>query len=114
MVPGNNGSGNYFIGRPNGWQSMRDSIYVVSLLQAPASVQVNTGGTVYDYNAPAGAFAQEIPMRVGVQAFSVSRGGQTILSGTSLKQIISGCVCGLYNFNAYGKRAFSKPGPEHF
>lgn len=103
MVPGNNGSGNYFLGRPNGWQSMRDSIYVVSLLQAPALVQVSTGGTVYEYNSPAGAFAQEIPMDVGVQVFSVSRSGQIILSGTSLKQIINGCVCGLYNFNAYGE-----------
>ena len=103
MVPANNGSGNYFIGRPNGWQTMQDSVFVVSLLTAPASIQVNTGGSVYHYNAPAGAFSQAIPMQVGVQAFSVSRNGQNILSGTSLKSIIDGCVCGLYNFNAYGK-----------
>lgn len=102
MVPANNGSGNYFIGRPNGWQSMQDSVFVVSLLQSPASVQVNSGGTVYQYDAPAGAYAQEVPMHVGVQAFSVTRGGQVVLSGTSLKPIIAGCVCGLYNFNAYG------------
>jgi hypothetical protein len=103
MVPANNGSGNYFMGRPDGWQSMHDSVFVVSLLTAPATVQVNSGGSVYNYDAPAGASAKEIPMGIGSQSFAVIRDGQTILSGTSLKQIINGCVCGLYNFNAYGK-----------
>ncbi|KAJ5467876.1 hypothetical protein N7475_005628 [Penicillium sp. IBT 31633x] len=101
MVPANNGSGNYFMGRPDGWQSMSDSVFVVSLLTSPATVQVNSGGSVYNYDAPAGASAKEVPMGVGSQSFAVIRHGQTILSGTSLKQIINGCVCGLYNFNAY-------------
>ncbi|KAJ6181576.1 hypothetical protein N7485_000218 [Penicillium canescens] len=101
MVSANNGSGNYFMGRPDGWQSMHDSVFVVSLLTAPATVQVNSGGSVYNYDAPAGASAEEIPMGIGSQSFAVIRDGQTILSGTSLKQIINGCVCGLYNFNAY-------------
>lgn len=83
---------------------MLDSIFLVSLLQAPAMVQVNTGGTVFSYNAPAGVFAQALPMNVGAQSFAVIRQGNTILSGTSLKPIIDECVCGLYNFNAYGKR----------
>lgn len=103
MASANNGSGNYFIGRPNGWESMKDSVFVVSLLQAPASVQVNTGGAIFDYVAPVGAYAREIPMKVGVQGFSVVRAGQIILSGTSLKPVINDCVCGLYNFNAYGE-----------
>lgn len=103
MVPANNGSGNYFIGRPNGWATMRDSIFVVSLLQAPALIRVNTGGIVFDYNAPAGAFAQSLPMNVGNQSFAIIRDGKTVLSGASLKPIINGCVCGLYNFNAYGR-----------
>ncbi|KAJ5835372.1 hypothetical protein N7447_001398 [Penicillium robsamsonii] len=101
MVPANNGSGNYFMGRPDGWQSMADSVFVVSLLTSPATVQVNSGGSVYNYEAPVGASAKEVPMGVGSQSFAVVRDGQTILSGTSLKPIINGCVCGLYNFNAY-------------
>ncbi|QQK40795.1 Glycoside hydrolase, family 71 [Penicillium digitatum] len=101
MVPANNGSGNYFMGRPDGWQSMADSVFVVSLLTSPAKVQVNSGGTIYNYDAPAGASAKEVPMGVGAQSFAVIRGGKSILSGTSLKEIINGCVCGLYNFNAY-------------
>jgi hypothetical protein len=102
MVPANNGSGNYFMGRPNGWQSMQDAIFVVSLLQSPATVQVNSGRTLYQYDAPAGAFAQQVPMQVGTPSFTVLRNGSQVLSGTSLKPIINGCVCGLYNFNAYG------------
>lgn len=108
MVPANNGSGNYFMGRPDGWQSMQDAIFVVSLLQSSATVQVNSGGTLYQYEAPAGAFAQQVPMQVGVPSFTVLRKGNPILSGTSLKPIINGCVCGLYNFNAYGKIQCSK------
>lgn len=102
MVAANNGSGNYFIGRPDGWQSMADSVFVVSLLTAPATVKVNSGGNVYSWEAPTGASSQEVPMGVGSQSFELIRDGQTILSATSLKEIISGCVCGLYNFNAYG------------
>lgn len=91
------------MGRPDGWESMADSVFVVSLLTSPATVQVNSGGSFYNYEAPAGASANEVPMGVGSQGFAVIRDGQTILSGTSLKEIINGCVCGLYNFNAYGK-----------
>ncbi|CAI7647402.1 unnamed protein product [Penicillium pancosmium] len=101
MVPANNGSGNYFMGRPDGWQSMQDAIFIVSLLQSPATVQVNSGETLYQYDAPAGAFAQQVPMQVGTPSFTVLRNGNQVLSGTSLKPIINGCVCGLYNFNAY-------------
>jgi hypothetical protein len=106
MAPANNASGNYFFGRPNGWDSMEDSVFVVSLLTAPASVHVNSGGTVYIYEAPVGASAQVIPMNIGVQSFSVSRNGQDVLSETSLKPIINSCVCGLYNVNAYGESLY--------
>jgi hypothetical protein len=85
---------------------MADSVFVVSLLTAAATVQVNSGGNLYTYDAPAGASAKEVPMGIGSQSFTVTRGSQTILSGTSLKPVISGCVCGLYNFNAYGKRIY--------
>lgn len=104
-----NSSGNYFLGRPDGWQCMEDSLFVVSLLHNAASVQVNSGGLVHTYNAPAGSFAHAVPMEPGKQSFSVYRNGKTILGGTSLKQIIHGCVCGLYNFNAYGEYLVIKP-----
>lgn len=97
-----NSSGNYFIGRPNGWDTMEDSVFVVSLLKADAQIVVNSGGNVQAVQAHAGANSFQVPMGVGEQTFSVTRNGQTVFEGTSLKQIINGCVCGLYNFNAYG------------
>lgn len=106
MAPGNNASGNYFIGRPNGWEDMQDAVFVVSLLKSPATIQVNSGGNSQTINAGAGANIFQVPMGVGQQKFTVTRNSQTVLSGTSLKDIINGCVCGLYNFNAYGKILF--------
>ena len=102
MQPANNASGNYFEGRPNGWQTMADAVFVVTLLTAPGDVTVVSGGNTQTFtNVPAGVQAFQVPMGVGQQKFSLSRNGNTVLSGTSLKDIINGCVCGIYNFNAY-------------
>jgi hypothetical protein len=102
MIPANNESGNYFYGRPDGWETMQDAVFVVTTLTEPATVTVNTGGNVQVIDAPAGASAFTVPMSVGSQAFSLSRNGQVIQSGVSLLPILDGCVCGLYNFNPYG------------
>jgi hypothetical protein len=75
---------------------------VVSLFTAAAEITVTSGGNTQTFQASAGANAFQVPMGVGTQTFSVTRNGQTVFQGTSLKQIINGCVCGLYNFNAYG------------
>ncbi|KAL4939137.1 hypothetical protein BDV06DRAFT_42050 [Aspergillus oleicola] len=101
MVPANNGSGNYFNGRPNGWETMEDAVFVVTTLTEPATVTVNSGGNVEVFDAPAGASAFKVPMGVGSQAFSLSRNGEVFRSDISLLPIIDGCVCGLYNFNPY-------------
>jgi hypothetical protein len=97
----NNSSGNFFRGRPNGWESMTDEVFVVALLKSPARVQVQSGDQSRAFHAPAGISAHSVPMGVGQQKFAVTRDGQTILSGTSLKDIVDHCVCGIYNFNAY-------------
>ncbi|KAK0244043.1 glycosyl hydrolase family 71-domain-containing protein [Armillaria nabsnona] len=101
MGPANNASGNYFNGRPNGWETLSDSVFVVSLLKSPGTVTVNSGGTHYSYDAPAGAAAFSVPMGIGAQAFGLNRNGKIVFSDTSLKQIVTKCVCGIYNFNAY-------------
>jgi hypothetical protein len=104
MVTANNDSGNYFMGRPNGWEDMQDSVFVVSLFTDDATIEVTSGnGTAQTIDAKAGASIHQVPMGVGEQSFTVTRSGTTVFSGKSLKQIIDGCVCGLYNFNAYGK-----------
>ncbi|KAF9009134.1 hypothetical protein BDZ89DRAFT_1048041 [Hymenopellis radicata] len=101
MGAANNASGNYFNGRPNGWQTLEDSVFVVPLLTSSGTVTVNSGGIQYTINAPAGASAWSVPMGLGAQTFTLSRNGATVLSDTSLKQIKAECPCGLYNFNSY-------------
>ncbi|KAJ6050645.1 CAZyme family GH71 [Penicillium canescens] len=103
MSEADNSSGNYFIGRPDGWQQLNDSVFVVSLLTSAATVRVSSGGNVYSYEAPLGVSAKEVSMGLGPQSFAVIRGGQTILSGTGTTEITDECVYGAYNYNAYGK-----------
>jgi hypothetical protein len=101
MVSANNASGNYFEGRPNGWEDMQDSIFVIAMLTEPGTVTVLSGSNEQSFNAPAGASAFQVGMGVGQQQFALSRGGSTVLSGVSLRDISSICPCGIYNFNAY-------------
>jgi hypothetical protein len=101
MQRANNASGNYFEGRPNGFDSMTDEVFVVTLLTAPGTVIVNSGGTAYTYSAPAGATAFAVPFHVGAQSFALRRNGTQVMAATSLKLIQDVCPCGLYNFNAY-------------
>ncbi|ROW08071.1 hypothetical protein VPNG_06075 [Cytospora leucostoma] len=101
MKPGNNDSGNYFEGRPNGWEILEDFVFVVSLLTSPGSVTVTSGDNTETFEAPAGASSFRVAMGVGQQKFSLSRDTKTVLSGTSLKDVIDECPCGIYNFNAY-------------
>jgi hypothetical protein len=81
---------------------LEDAVFVVTILTEPATVTVNSGGNVHVFEAPAGASAFTVSMGVGSQAFSISRNDQVIQSGVSLRPILDGCVCGLYNFNPYG------------
>ncbi|KAJ5676240.1 hypothetical protein N7462_009137 [Penicillium macrosclerotiorum] len=97
----NNASGNFFAGRPNGWETMADEVFVVTLLQSPARVAVQSGDQSRVFQAPAGISAHSVPMGVGQQRFAVTRDGRTILAGTSWKDIVDTCICGIYNFNAY-------------
>lgn len=101
MVTANNDSGNYFEGRPNGYESMDDSVFIVSLLTAPGIITVESGQTVQQFSAPQGISAYQVPMGVGQQQFFLSRNDTTVLSAISLKDISDTCPCGIYNFNAY-------------
>ncbi|KAF5358791.1 hypothetical protein D9758_008590 [Tetrapyrgos nigripes] len=101
MVPANNASGNYFEGRPNGFEAMTDDVFVVSLLTSPGTVTVNSGAQKYTFDAPSGASAFAVPFRIGAQSFALSRGGNQVIGATSLKVIQDTCPCGLYKFNPY-------------
>ncbi|KND95320.1 Mutanase [Tolypocladium ophioglossoides CBS 100239] len=99
--PANNGSGNYFQGKPNGWESMEDVVYVATLLKDAGTVTVSSGGQSTTQNVPAGANIFKVPAGVGPQTFQLTRGSSTVLQGTSLMDISNVCPCGIYNFNAY-------------
>jgi hypothetical protein len=101
MVTANNGSGNYFEGRPDGHEIMKDSVFVVSLLTAPGTVTVTSGDKTETFEASAGASVFEVAMGIGQQKFALSRDSKEVFSGTSLKEITDACICGIYNFNAY-------------
>ena len=101
MKAGNNDSGNYFNGKPNGWEDMQDLVFVVSLLKSAGSIEVTSGKNTRTFNAPAGASSYKIDMGVGQQKFSLTRDSKQVLSGTSRKDVTETCPCGLYNFNAY-------------
>ncbi|PWY91192.1 alpha-1,3-glucanase/mutanase [Aspergillus heteromorphus CBS 117.55] len=104
----NNSSGNFFRGRPNGWESMQDVVFVVALLKTPGTIQVSSGSNSQKFEAPAGPSAFTVPMGLGQQKFALLRNGQTVMSETSLKNIVNTCICGIYNFNAY---VGTVPGP---
>jgi Glycosyl hydrolase family 71. len=80
---------------------MTDEVFIVALLKSPAQVLVQSGNKSQAIQAPAGISAHSVPMGVGQQKFVIARDGQTVMSGTSLKDIVSTCICGIYNFNAY-------------
>lgn len=50
----NSASGNFFVGRPNGYESMTDEVFAVSLLKSPARVTVKSGDQSAAFDAPAG------------------------------------------------------------
>ncbi|KAK1233802.1 hypothetical protein PQX77_003022, partial [Marasmius sp. AFHP31] len=101
MSNGNNASGNFFRGRPNGYETLADDIFVVTLLTSPGIATVNSGGTLYTYDAPQGSSAFAVPFRVGSQRFALVRDGVEVIGATSLKVVQDTCPCGLYNYNPY-------------
>ena len=101
MAPADNSAGNFFQGLPNGADTVSDSIFVVALLTDAGTVQVSSGSNSQTFNAQAGANAWAVNMATGKQSFSLTRNGNKVTSGTSLKDVSGDCICGIYNFNAY-------------
>lgn len=101
MVTADNSSGNYFEGRPDGYEDMEDAVFVVAMLTEPGTITIQSGSNIQEYNAPQGISAYQVDMQVGTQQFFLSRNGQTTMSAQSLKDVSDVCPCGIYNFNAY-------------
>lgn len=101
LADANNSSGNYFKGRPYGWETMEDKVYVVSLLTEPGSLTITVGGNPVTVDAPPGAAKFSVDMVPGAVSFSLARGGATVVEGTAGMEVLDHCPCGIYNFNPY-------------
>lgn len=101
MVAANNDSGNYFEGRPNGYESLADSVFVVAMLTEAGTITIQSGSNIQEFNAPQGISAYQVDMNLGTQEFFLARNGETVFAAQSLKDITAVCPCGIYNFNAY-------------
>jgi hypothetical protein len=89
------------LGRPDGYQTLTDTVYVVTLLKTAGSITIKSGSNSQTFNAGAGANIFTVSAAAGQQIFTLTRNGANVLSGTSLMDITNTCACGLYNFNAY-------------
>lgn len=87
--------------KPDGWNQLADSVFVVTFLTAPSTLTVTSGSNTRTFSAPAGITAFQVPMGLGVQSFLLKRGSRTIFSGQSPLKVTNVCPCGIYNYNAY-------------
>ena len=67
----------------------RDTVEVLTMLRAPASVTVTIGGENHTVNAPAGLSAVTLPLRLGSVSASASRNGASIAAVNSPFQVVS-------------------------
>lgn len=96
-IPG----GNYYIGRPDGYETVEDSIFVIALLTAAGTMQVTSGNCSHNFDAEAGASSFSVPMEIGKQSFALVRDSQVVFSGTGERDVLGEDGCGIYNFNAF-------------
>ncbi|KAK6527374.1 hypothetical protein TWF281_010554 [Arthrobotrys megalospora] len=98
------------LGRPNGADMLYDKVYVTTLLTAPATLVVKSGGnSAVTINVPAGVVTSNFTMGIGAQTFTLQRGGQTLLGGTGGLDIKNSCAT--YNFNVYVGSLTGSGGP---
>ncbi|RAH45992.1 glycoside hydrolase family 71 protein [Aspergillus brunneoviolaceus CBS 621.78] len=89
------------LGPPNGISMLGDSIFVATMLTSPATLTVTSGSNgPVRIEVPAGIVTSNVSMGVGPQTFTVSRNGQTILSGQGGLAVQGQCNR-YYNFNVY-------------
>ncbi|KAJ4856940.1 glycosyl hydrolase family 71 domain-containing protein [Trichoderma breve] len=96
MGDADNSTGNYFKGRPDGYQTLQDKVFIVTLLKEAGTLEVTVGGNTQTFQAAAGANKFSVDMAPGPISFKVNG-----LSGDAGMQILDHCPCGIYNFNAF-------------
>lgn len=101
MGEADNSTGNYFNGRPDGYETAEDKVYVVTLLTEAATIEMSAGGNSQTAEAPVGASIHSVDMAPGQVSFRLVRGGSAVLEGASDMEILDHCPCGIYNFNPF-------------
>ncbi|KAK5651406.1 hypothetical protein OQA88_12494 [Cercophora sp. LCS_1] len=91
----------YAGGRPDGWGTVEDVVFVVVMLKEEATVEVRSGGLMHRWEASAGASVWRVEMGVGKQFFRLEKRGEVVMEGTARREVVDECVCGIYNFNAF-------------
>ncbi|TGO60235.1 hypothetical protein BCON_0037g00350 [Botryotinia convoluta] len=112
MLAASNSSGDYFNGKPNGWETETDSIFVTAFLKSPGNVTVVSGSGAFQFNAVQGVNAFTVPMGAGSQIFGLWRKGKIVVQEMSPRNVTEICACGNYNFNAYVGRVPSSRGKD--
>lgn len=91
--------------------ALRNTVEALTFLTAPATVTIKSGATTRTYTAPAGMFADAaLPLAMGVQSVTVTRGGVTVASITS--PVVATATP--FNQNPYYYKASSCELPEWF
>ncbi|KAE8378168.1 glycoside hydrolase [Aspergillus bertholletiae] len=86
--------------QPNGVNMLHDSVFVATMLTQPATLIVASGANPpVTIEVAAGIVTSNITMGVGVQNFSLARGGKTIMSGIGGLNIKDHCKH--WNYNVY-------------
>jgi len=99
-TPWNVECSNDTLGGPRGRELLDDVVFVSTLLTELAELTVTSGGQdPVTVEVEAGIHTSNFTMGLGVQKFSVSRGGTEILSGEGEMEISDKCE--VYNYNAY-------------
>ncbi|CAG9942871.1 unnamed protein product [Clonostachys rosea f. rosea IK726] len=101
MEDANNSTGNYFKGRPDGWETMEDKVFIVTLLTEAGRLEVTAGGKTESFEAPKGPAKFSVDMAAGAVTFRLYNGDKVVLEGDAGMQILDYCPCGIYNFNPY-------------
>ncbi|MQL80459.1 hypothetical protein Taro_012892 [Colocasia esculenta] len=88
-------------GRPDAYQYVSDTLFVVTLFTSPAQLVVKSGPVYSRSNVGAGAVLTKVPIQAGEQRFTFIRNGTPVRLGISPQQFTTGCPSNVYNFNVY-------------
>ncbi|QKX57534.1 uncharacterized protein TRUGW13939_04651 [Talaromyces rugulosus] len=85
---------------PNGRDLLSDTVFVATMLKDNATLTITSGSEKpVSVEVGAGIVTTNVTMGLGTQSFSVSRNGETILSGDGGLKITDECET--YNYNVY-------------